>query len=47
MLGWIKQPAPGAVDSGLIPNLVKPMTYELAFTASLFEAQRLSINGTV
>ena len=29
----------GAVDLGLIPNLVKPMTSKLVFTASLVDAQ--------
>ena len=29
----------GAVDSGLIPNRVKPMTLKSIFTASLLDAQ--------
>ena len=29
--------ASGAVDSGLIPNRVKPMTLNLVFTASLLD----------
>ena len=29
----------GAVDSGLIPNGIKPMTLKLEFTASVLEAQ--------
>ena len=29
----------GAVDSGLIPSRVKPMTLQLVFTASLLDAQ--------
>ena len=31
--------ATGAVDSGLIPSRVKPMTLKLVFTTSLFDAQ--------
>ena len=31
--------ASGAVDSGLIPSPVKPMTLELAFPASLLDTQ--------
>ena len=31
--------ASGAVDSGLIPGCVKPMTLKLVFTASLLDAQ--------
>ena len=29
----------GAVDSGLIPSRVKPMTLQLVFTVSLLDAQ--------
>ena len=29
----------GAVESGLIPSRVKPMTLKLVFTASLLDAQ--------
>ena len=29
----------GAVDAGLIPSWVKPMTIKLVFTASLLDAQ--------
>ena len=35
----------GAVDLGLIPSLVKPMTVKLVFTASLLDA--ISIKRTV
>ena len=35
----VKAPAFGAVGSGLIPTLVKPMTLKLVFTASLLDAQ--------
>ena len=31
--------ASGAVDSGLIPSRVKPMSLKLVFTASLLDAQ--------
>ena len=31
--------ASGAVDLGLIPSRVKPMTLKLVFTASTFDAQ--------
>ena len=33
----IRASAFGAVDSGLIPSRVKPMTIKLVFTASLFD----------
>ena len=33
--------ASGAVDSGLIPTLVKPMTLKLVFTVSMLDAQHL------
>ena len=29
----------GAIDSGLIPSRVKPMTLKVVFTASLLDAQ--------
>ena len=35
----IRASASGAVDLGLIPSLVKPMTLKLVFTASLLDAQ--------
>ena len=34
--------ASGAVDSGLIPSRVKPMTLKLVFTSSLLDAQHES-----
>ena len=34
----------GAVDSGLIPNRVKPITLKLVFTASLADAQHYRNN---
>ena len=37
-LRW--QMASEAVDSGLIPSWVKPVTLKLVFTASLLDAQR-------
>ena len=44
MAEWKERPvvrasASEAVDSGLIPNRVKPMTLELIFSASLIDAQ--------
>ena len=35
----IRASASGAVDLGLIPSWVKPMTFKLVFTASLLDAQ--------
>ena len=35
----IRASASGAVDLGLIPSLVKPMTLQLVLTASLLDAQ--------
>ena len=35
----VRASASGAVDSGLVLNLVKPMTLKLLFTASLLVAQ--------
>ena len=35
----VRASASGAVDSGLIPSRVKPMTLKLVFTASLLDAQ--------
>ena len=35
----VRASASGAVDSGLIPNRVKPMTLKLVFTVSLFDVQ--------
>ena len=35
----VRASASGAVDLGLIPNRVKPMTLKLIFTASLPDAQ--------
>ena len=35
----VRAPAYRAVDSGLIPSRVKPMTFKLVFTASLLDAQ--------
>ena len=35
----IRASALGAVDSGLIPSWVKPMTSKLVFTASVLDAQ--------
>ena len=39
MAEWVRASASGAVDSGLIPSPVKPMTLKLALTASLLDAQ--------
>ena len=36
----VRASASGAVDSGLIPSRVKPMTLKLVFTASLLDVQR-------
>ena len=36
----VRASASGAVDSGLIPSRVKPMTIKLVFTASLLDAQQ-------
>ena len=35
----VRASASGAVDSGLIPSRVKPMTLKLVFTATLLDAQ--------
>ena len=35
----VRASASEAVDLGLIPSRVKPMTLKLVFTASLFDAQ--------
>ena len=35
----VRASSSGAVDSGLIPSRVTPMTLKLTFTASLLEAQ--------
>ena len=40
MAEWYGASASGAVDLGLIPSRVKPMTLKLVFTASLLDAQR-------
>ena len=37
----VRASASGAVDLGLIPSRVKPMTLKLVFTASLLDAQHL------
>ena len=37
--GVVRASASEAVDSGLIPSLVKPMTLKLVFTASLLDTQ--------
>ena len=34
----LRASASGAVDSGLIPSRIKPMTFKLVFTASLIDA---------
>ena len=39
MAEWYEASVSGAVDSGLIPSRVKPMTLKLIFTASLLDAQ--------
>ena len=39
MAEWYRASASGAVDSGLIPSRVKPMTLKLVFTASLLDVQ--------
>ena len=36
----VRASASGAVDSGLIPSRIKPMTLKLVFTASLLDAHR-------
>ena len=36
----VRTSASGAVDSGLIPSRVKPMTLKLVFTASLLDPQQ-------
>ena len=35
----VRASASGALDVGLIPSRVKPVTVKLVFTASLFDAQ--------
>ena len=35
----VRASALGAIDSGLIPSRVEPMTFQLVFTASLLDAQ--------
>ena len=35
----VRASASGAIDSGLTPSRAKPMTLELAYTASLLDAQ--------
>ena len=37
--GVVRTSASGAVDSGLLPSRVKPMTLKLVFTASLLDVQ--------
>ena len=39
MAEWYRASVSGAVDSGMIPNRVKPMTLKLVFTASQLDAQ--------
>ena len=39
MAEWYRASASGAVDLGLIPSRVKPMTLKSVFTASLLDAQ--------
>ena len=39
MAEWYRASAFEAVDLGLIPSRVKPMTYKLVFTASLLDVQ--------
>ena len=39
MAEWYRASTSGAVDLGLIPSRVKPMTVKLVFTASLLDAQ--------
>ena len=36
---WVRASAAGAVDLGMIPSRVKPMTLKLVFTASLLDVQ--------
>ena len=39
MAEWYRASTSGAVDLGLIPSRVKPMTSKLVFTASLLDVQ--------
>ena len=39
MAEWYRASVSSAVDSGLIPSRVKPMTLTLVFTTSLLDAQ--------
>ena len=39
MAEWYRASAAEAVDLGLIPSRVKPITLKLVFTASVLEAQ--------
>ena len=39
MAEWYRASVSGAVDSGLIPSRVKPMTLKLVFTASRLDVQ--------
>ena len=39
MAEWYRESVSEAVDLGLIPSRVKPMTLKLLFTASLLDAQ--------
>ena len=39
MVEWYRASVSLAVDSGLIPSRVKPVTLKLVFTASLLDAQ--------
>ena len=41
MAEWYRASALGAVDLGLIPSRVKPMTLKLVFTAFLLDAEQL------
>ena len=41
MAEWYKESVSRAVDSGLIPSRVKPMTLKLVFTATLLDGQHL------
>ena len=40
MAEWYRASVSGAVDLGLIPSRVKPMTLKLVFTTSVLVAQR-------
>ena len=39
MAEWYVASVSGAVDSGLIPSRVKPMTLKLVFAASILDSQ--------